>query len=385
MKKLIILLCTLFTTNAYSYTASTYITDISFNMASVINAAPGSDNWPITEDSGGVQWTTWGDGYGFQMSASKASIGVSKVIGDKSSYTGTDTWWSGLDYAGWDGKSKGILAVGTDIYLWRSGTGSDVSGFALEQLYKSTDAGVTFNEVGGATPVKWVPTDFTPESPRFSNCAFVQFGGGYAADHVPDAVEGYVYISCFEVQQPTVWNVQTPGQVTMMRVPTTMLEVKDLYEWYSGPGPTWSSDKADRVPIWEDAVNGVMRISETYLVGIDRYILVGQQVSKDTASDAHIGVYESENPWGPWKTVLFENAKTVGIAETAATKTVFWGISTKWSSGTDFTMVGTLPGQDEWGSVEGTFTISTPPTASVNWTETGVINFNQAGTTYFNQ
>jgi hypothetical protein len=340
------------------YAASTYITDVTFNLSSIVNLASGSDNWPITEDSNGDQWSTWGDGPGFQGSATpKASLGVAKVEGTKDSYTGTDTWHSGTDYTGWDGKSKGILAIGTDIYLWRSGTGSDVAGFALEQLYKSTDSGVTFNEVGGETPVKWLPADFSPESPRFANCTFVQFGGGYAAANVPDAVEGYVYIVGHEVHQPTVWNVQTPGQITMMRVPTASIEDKSAYEWYSGAGPTWSTDKADRVPIWEDEINGVMRISMTYLAGISRYILIGQQVNRYTASNAHIGIYESANPWGPWKTVLFENAKTVGIAEAAATKTVFWGLSTKWSSGTNFVMVGTLPGQDEWGSIEGTWVL----------------------------
>jgi hypothetical protein len=342
---------------------SDYIGEIPLNLSTVNNLASGSDNWPITEDSAGVQWTSWGDGPGFQGAATpKASIGVAKVVGTKDSYTGTDTWHSGIDYSGWDGKSKGILAVGDvenggTLYLWRSGTGSDVQGFALEQLYKSTDGGVTFGEAGGGTPVKWEPADFSPTSPRFANCTFVQFGGGYDVANIPDAVEGYAYLSCPEVQQPTVWNVQTPGQVTMMRVPIGSIEDKSTYQWYSGSGPTWSSDKADRVPIWDDSANGVMRISETYLAGIDRYILIGQQVDRFTASDAHIGIYESENPWGPWNTVTFENAQAFGITESGATKTVFWGISTKWSSGSDFTLVGTLPGQDEWGSVEGAFTL----------------------------
>jgi hypothetical protein len=196
----------------------------------------------------------------------------------------------------------------------------------------------------------------------------VQFGGGYDVANIPDVVEGYAYLSCPEVQQPTVWNVQTPGQVTMMRVPIGSIENKGAYQWYSGSGPAWSSNKTDRVPIWSDPTNGVMRISETYVAGIDRYILIGQQVDRFTASDAHIGIYESETPWGPWSTVTFENAQAFGIAESGATKTVFWGISTKWSTGNDFVMVGTLPGQDEWGSVEGSFTIlNLDVCSSVNW------------------
>jgi hypothetical protein len=328
------------------------VVGITLNPATITNAASGSDNWPITEDSNGVQWTTFGDGGGFNSSL-RASIGVSRIEGPKEAYTGVDTWDSGEDFSGWSGKSKGILAVGTTLYLWRSGIGSDSLGFDLEQLYKSTDSGVTFNEVGSGSLVKWEPADFSPTSPRFSNCTFVQFGNGYNVANIPDAVEGYVYLSCLEVQQPSVWNVQSPGVATMMRVPTASIETKSAYQWYTGSG--WSSNLADRAPIFSDATNGLMRHSLTYMAGIDKYVLIGQQVDRFTANDAHIGIYVSDNPWGPWSTLLFENAVTSGITEVGATKTVFWGLSTKWSSGNDFVIVGTLPGADEFGTMEGSF------------------------------
>ena len=61
-------------------------------------------------------------------------------------------------------------------------------------------------------------------------------------------------------------------------------------------------------------------------------------------------------PWGPWRTVLFDNASAVGPGLNTGTKTVYWNFSNKWLSadGKDFVLVYTGDGQDEWGTVQGT-------------------------------
>lgn len=89
------------------------------------------------------------------------------------------------------------------------------------------------------------------------------------------------------------------------RVPMRSIETKSAYRFLSGfdesGNPEWSPSIDYRVPVFEDARNGVMRTSVNYSAGIERYILVTQQVTRFkelNGKKGHIGIYEAPEPWG---------------------------------------------------------------------------------------
>lgn len=346
------------------------IVDVTFDTSTLLNATPiggkecrGCDNWPITETASGIQFTSWGDGDGFD-GGTRASMGVARIEGSKDNYSADDLWKSGADSGGFNGKSYGLIAIGDDLYMWRSGNGSDAAGYALEELYKSTDSGVNF-ELTSAT---WYPEDFS-DNKGFSNLTFCQFGPGY------DGGGDTLYVYGFE-EEAGDWNVQYPGRVSLMRVPVTGIEDTANYEYFAGldgGAATWTGDIEAREPVFEDTDNGMMRLSVAYRAPIQTYVLMAQQVDRNFP-DARLGIYQAAEPWGPFTDAMPTNPadpKTLGAPipiiadgqgdEADAEKTVFFGISNKWSdempSPGGFVMVYTGDWQDEWGSVEGEFVL----------------------------
>ena len=163
------------------------------------------------------------------------------------------------------------------------------------------------------------------------------------------------------------WEVQLPGRITLMRVDKGSIENEAAYEYlagFSNGQPVWTANLQQRVPVFEDTVNGAMRTSVSYNAGLQRYLLVTQQVSRFRDKNYQIGIYEAPEPWGPWSTVLMTNPDS-GIPGRLNTghKTVYWNFSNKWLSadGRDFVMVYTGDGPDEWGTVEGSFQVRALP------------------------
>jgi hypothetical protein len=346
------------------YPASTAIDSVTFDMGTVRNLAPGSDNWGVTWADDDNQYTTWGDGGGFggTDSSGRVSLGFGRVAGTKSSYTGTNVWGgaSTENPAAFSGKSYGLISIGGTLYMWRTGDGSDGSAYTLQELYASTDHAATWTYTG----IGFTPSSF-PASNGFFAPTFLQFGRDYAG-----ARDNYVYIYAPEIQDGN-WNVQTPGEISLIRVPKDQLDQLSAYEYFTGldgsDNPTWSANLADRTPVFADAANGVMRTSVSYNAGLGRYLLITQQVDRNKAGGARIGIYDAPEPWGPWTTVLYEDPWAIGLQN--GSKTVYWNFSNKWLSadGRQFVLVYTGPGSDQWGTVEGTFTLpssdTTPPDA----------------------
>jgi len=338
--------------------ASIVITDIMFDMSTVKNVAPEndasaseSDNWPITWSGNDHQYTAFGDGKGFRtFNTTRASLGVARIEGSKDNYSAFDIFKTGEKSDGWSGKSLGILALGTELYMFRNGTKGGQSAFQQTEMYHSTDNGFSWDFTG----VRWLRSEFSGNSGIYSP-TFLQFGKGYSG-----ARDYYVYIYANEIASES-WNVQRPGRISLFRVPRDSLDHKGAYKYFSGldanNNPIWSSLSSDRVPVFSDDVNGNMRTSVSYNAGLGRYILTTQQVSRYQADDYHIGIYEAPEPWGPWRTVLFANPADVGPELNRGYKTVNWNFSNKWlsSDGREFVMVYTGPGPDEWGTVEGRF------------------------------
>ncbi|RME14906.1 MAG: DUF4185 domain-containing protein [Bdellovibrio sp.] len=284
-----------------------------------------------------------------------------RIEGNKDNYSAYDVFKTGHDAGGWGGKSLGIVSVNKTLYLFRNGTGSTGGAFKQTELWKSTDHAKSWTFTG----IKWTFSGM----PAFYSPTFLQFGKDYQ-----NARDQYVYIYANEAQKSD-WNVQKPGGISLIRVPKNQIESFSAYEYFTGfdsnNQPTWSKNLSDRKPVFQDPNNGNMRTSISYNAGLKRYLLITQQVNRFASNNYHIGVYEAPEPWGPWKTVLFNNPQNVGPGLNTGPKTVYWNFSNKWLSpdGRHFVLVYTGPGPDEWGTVEGDFILkttqqdTTPPSA----------------------
>jgi hypothetical protein len=322
---------------------------ISFDWSTHVRMANGSDNWPVTWAADDHQYTTWGDGGGFGGSNQdgRVSLGVARIEGSAGSYRGVNVWGGkdALQPAQFTGKSYGIAAVDGSLYMWRCGDGSLATAYLFQRLYRSTNQGQSWQETG----VEYTQSSFSG-SRGFYCPTFLQYGKDYQG-----ARDGYVYMYAPELKSSS-WEVQKPGEITLMRVPRSGLSSRSQYEYFAGldggGSPVWTGDMNGRRPVFQDRENGVMTVSVSYNPGLGRYFLITEHT---TGMRGNIGIYDAPEPWGPWTTVLFESGfGTPGIDAT----TFFWNFSNKWLSadGRDFTMVFTgVSSNDSWNTVRGRF------------------------------
>lgn len=379
---------TTFLSNAFQIRVGE-VTDATLDLATVQNTCPGngldangSDNWVVTWSDDGHQYSSWGDGEGFGGGSSgpdRVGFGIARIEGDINNFSGFNV--NGGENAenpgsfpgDNDGKCYGIIAIGSQLYLWRHGDGSTTDAYKFEQLWRSNNHGATWTQVPG---VEWLKS--TPPDKLFTQSSFIQYGQAYTG--IPSHALGpgstpYVYSVAQDEEPGDPWGVQTPGNMTLMRVLQDQIEVKASYEWFagfSGPNPTWTSDYSVRDHIIIDNTNGVGLPSCVYNPVLQQYILIMAQDSIFTNQNAKFTMWRADFPWGPWTRFLFElsddgswcqnaggpNPAALAIGNFA----FFWNISQKWSwktpQGTDMVLMGTLPGQDEFGVVEGTLTIT---------------------------
>jgi hypothetical protein len=314
--------------------------------------APGSDNWAVTWANDGHQYTTWGDGGGFggDNKIGRVSLGIARIEGDFDSFLGINIWGgaNALTPATFAGKSYGLLSINSELWMWRTGGASDGSAYREQSLYFSNDKGKSWQ----TTNVKFTQNSFRGKG--FFAPTFLQFGAGYT-----DRRDDFVYMYAPEIRDEE-WEVQKPGSISLFRAPIDALSNKDSYEFYSGKdeadNPLWTKNVNERIDVLSHPA-GVMRTSAIWNKGLNRYFLVTQMVSRFKKSGGSIGVFESCEPWGPWRTVLLENAWEVGLQK--GSKTVFWNFSNKWTDqdGKHFSLIYTGPGADEFGTIRGRFLI----------------------------
>lgn len=368
MPKIVFILCAamaLASAPAYSapYPASVVIIGISFDASTHQFGAVGSDNWPITWADDNNQYNSGADGNGFTGNQ-RSSLIVSRIDGPKDAYQGTDIWESAVSRGDGpdDGKSYGIISVEGDLYMWVS-PGSNKIGYLYSKVWKSTDKGRNWSDSGW----QFDGLDaFGPGNHGFINPTFLQFGQDYQGSR-----DNFVYIYANELEDTDNLQVQTPGEVTLMRVPKTQITVRSAYEFFTGldnnGNPTWSTDIRQRQPVFQDS-NGVgWNLSVSYDAPLGRYLLTTEH--KQTFN-SNIGIFDAPTPWGPWTTVLYEKWSVAG---TGSQSHFFWNFSNKWLSadGKNFVMISTGTGdQDRWNTIEGSFvtdvvastTAPSPPT-----------------------
>jgi len=345
------------------YPPSSVITDITFDWSSHDRQAPGSDNWPTTWADDDNIYTAWGDGGGFggTNSDGRVSLGVARVTGDGNNYKVKNVWGgkNPENPAQFKGKSYGILSVKGILYMWLAFETYPIDGLENTRVAWSTDHGATWQKETWSFTFKeglTIPT-------------FLNFGKNYEG-----ARDTYVYSYYIN---PT-WgpgktsgsgavsgfNVHQPGELFLSRVPEGSIRDQGSYEFFAGLNggkiPIWTQDLSQKQPVFQDT-NGVgWNVAVSYNPEINRYILTTEH---DRTDKGKLGMFEAPEPWGPWKTILYEDKWGDGEIELS---TFYWNFPTKWMNGNDFVLVFTgIKSNDSWNTIEGSFTVensdTTPP------------------------
>lgn len=323
------------------YPPSTVITGITWSPVSTIQrAAPGSDTWPITWGDDDLQYTAFGDGWGFDPGVpDKLSLGLAKVAGPASDFSGVNIHPSDGEETG-DGasgkKASGMLMVGGVLYMWVRN--ADNAGRQC-QLARSADDGVTWT---------WSSWTF----PELGYCAFLNYGKNYAG-----ARDTYVYT----YSPNTSSAYEATDDVVLLRVPEDRIMDRTAYEFLSGfdtGGPRWSSDVQQRTSVFRFP-GGCNRQDVTYNAPLRRYLMV-QQSAALAGGFAHIGIYDAPEPWGPWTTVFYTTGWDTNPGESGR-------LPSKWMS-SDGTSIHLLySGDDSFSVRHATLTVggadTTPPSA----------------------
>ena len=325
------------------YPRSPVVAGITFDFSTHRREAPGSDNWPITWADDGHQYAVWGDGGGFggTNDEGRVSLGVARIEGPASSYTGFNVY-GGKDApngAVFGGKSNGILSIDGTLYMW-VGPGSNTRAFTQARLHRSTDHAASW------TAADWAFTD----DDGIILPTFAQFGRDYAG-----ARDGFVYAYAMHLKDPDAFEVQRPGEIALMRVPRDRVMERDAYTFFAGldgaGSPLWTSVLTARRPVFEDP-NGVgPKTSVSFNAGLGRYFLI---TAHTEFLRGRIGIFDAPEPWGPWTTVRYDGV--FGDSKLEDTRTFFWNFSNKWASadGRNVLLLFTGPGRnDSWNTVEG--------------------------------
>ncbi|WP_430909565.1 hypothetical protein [Maribacter sp. 2-571] len=258
------------------------------------------DNWAITWADDDLQYSFFTDGKGFGAHALDVSISPVSIEGDPPNISGKDIpSTSGtlefLEGGEHSAKVCGLVMIDKVLYAWvrninlpgtPKGTGS--------QLMVSKDYGKSWEYADWNWPTIGYPTWLN------------------AGKNNAEAKDGYAYF--VSPNGPSAY-YDYPDML-MARVPNDRIVNKDSYEFFTGTdakgNPTWGTYE-NRKAVFHNE-EGSFRPDIVYNPGLDRYFLtvatpIGPWqwwAKENDARTPHFGMFESENPWGPWKTVYYE-------------------------------------------------------------------------------
>ncbi|MFC1712289.1 hypothetical protein ACFL6S_01405 [Candidatus Poribacteria bacterium] len=253
------------------------------------------DNWPIAWVDDDLQITSYGDGKGFRDGNPSLTLGFARIFGDPPDHYAEDLP-SDADAPMGGGpsgiKSSGMLMVDGVLYMfvrnYKPGSSDD---YTNARLAWSTNMGVN-----------WIWADWY-FSDTFGCPDFVQFGKNYQG-----ARDDYVYIA----SQANDDAYKYSPDIVMLRAPKDRVSDRESYEFFAGLAssgdPIWSSDIAERSPIFTDP-QGTQRISINYNAALRRYILASthQPPGSNATHTGALGVFDAPEPWGPWTTVYYDD------------------------------------------------------------------------------
>jgi hypothetical protein len=247
-------------------------------------AAIDSDNWPLTWGDDDTEYTSYGDGYGFEPYVEKKlGMGFARIDGGPSDYRGVNLRSDGerLGNGASSPKASGILMVDGVLYLW-------VRNVSNAQLWWSLDRGK-----------RW-QAGFRMDA-GFGSPAFLNFGRNYAG-----ARDDFVYT--YSQDGPSAY--ESDNGLLLARVPKDRIRDRNAWQFYKGSGsagePLWTSDLSRRAPVFAYPAN-CQRVDVVYDAGLHRYLMA---LGYDHSGGW--GLFDAPEPWGPWTTILHRQWDLIG-------------------------------------------------------------------------
>ncbi len=239
----------------------------------IVRQAIDSDNWPITWGDDDAQYTSYGDGWGFEpRTERKLSLGFARIEGPATNFRGVNIRSASGERTG-DGakglKTSGMLMADGVLYMWVRNAGNS-------QLAWSEDRGRTW---------QW---GFKFDT-SFASPAFLNFGRNYTG-----ARDNYVYT----YSQDGASAYESSARMVLARVDKHRMRDRSAYECFVRDGE-WTSDINRRGAVFSLA-GRCQRADVVYNPGLKRYLMA-------LGYDHHggWGLYDAPEPWGPW-TVAFQ-------------------------------------------------------------------------------
>ena len=277
---------------------------------SIIRLAEGSDNWPVTSGDDGSLYTAYGDGYGFVPNTEyKLSLGLAKVEGEGPSIQGVNLRSASGERVGqgkFGEKASGLLMVDGVLYMIVRNANNSC-------LLWSNDHGKTWE----SAPWKF---DVSFGCPTFLN-----YGKNYEG-----AIDRFVYIYSNDDKSA----YKNTDHFIVARVPSDQIKDWRKYKYFAGfddrGKPVWTEDIRKREAVFTNP-GKCYRSGITYDKGLKKFLwcqsiqLAHSKQLKDQRFRGGLGIFESDYPWGPWKTVFYTRNWDTGPGETSS-------IPTKWIS-----------------------------------------------------
>ena len=286
------------------YPKSDFIVSAKFAPANeVIRMAEGGDCWPSTWADDGLMYTAYGDGNGFKPQTDiKLSMGLAAVSGTPPNLTGTNIRTPSADRVGQGpagAKASGMIMVGGKLYMW-------VRNLNNSRLSCSADHGKTWT---------WADWKFDVS---FGCPNFINYGKNNTG-----AKNGYVYT--YSVDDASAYKYA--DQMVLARVKNNQMIDWKAYEFFAGYSnsgkPVWSIDIRRRKPVYVNP-GKTYRSGMTYDAGLKRYLwcqvipLSSDKEEQGPRFKGGLGIFESKNPWGPWKTVFYTREWDMGPGESGS-------------------------------------------------------------------
>jgi CubicO group peptidase (beta-lactamase class C family) len=262
--------------------ASRIIRKVSFAPEStIVRQAVDSDNWPITWADDGHQYTSYGDGWGFDpRTEKKLSLGFARVEGPATDFRGFNIRSASGERTG-DGeagvKASGILMADGVLYLWVRNVGNS-------ELWWSEDRARTWRR------------GFKFET-SFGCPTFLNAGQNYRG-----ARDGYVYV--YSQDGPSAY--ESYDRMVLARAPKDRVRDRGAYEFFSrleeSGRAVWTSDINRRGGVLHYP-GRCQRGDVVYNPGLRRYLMA---LGFNHAGGW--GIFDAPEPWGPWtRAFLTEN------------------------------------------------------------------------------
>ena len=285
--------------------------DISVEFApkeTVIRMAEGGDNWASTWADDGDLYTAYGDGYGFKPNTDiKLSLGLAKVTGTPPDVTGSNLRTGSGERVGqgkYGEKASGMLMVDGVLYML---------------VRNAQNARLMWSENHGET---WSQADWNFDV-SFGCPTFLNYGKNYAG-----ATDNYVYV--YSPDDETAY--KNSDCFVLARVSNAQIKNWRKYEYFAGTTadnqPKWTQDIRKREAVFVNP-GKCYRSGISYNKGLNRYLWCQTIQSSESEQfkgvrfKGGLGIFESQNPWGPWKTIYYERDWDIGPGETSSIPTKY--------------------------------------------------------------